>query len=183
MQAQSKFDFTNVKWKKIDREKAEFIYSEAIARLDAIHKGNDAITNKATGMLSFSMPVLTALIGFIVSQWEVAKAPVLAASICASFFLLAILILLLFILIPKGINSAQGEPSTYLGNGYYLESMETFLKGNIEILQDYIEKDGFIQRSRADIYRAAVLLYAIFPVSSAVFWAVISVCTKPCPFY
>jgi asparagine N-glycosylation enzyme membrane subunit Stt3 len=182
MQVQSHFDFKNIKWKKIDREKAEFIYGEAIARLDAIHKGNDVINSKATGMLSVSMPVLIALIGFLASQWgDKEKVPLLAASVCAAFFLLAILVLLLKILIPRGMNSAQGEPATYLGNGYYLKSMETFLRGNIEILQDYIEKDGFTQGLRADLYRAAVLLYAIFPVISAVVWAVFFVCIKPCP--
>jgi hypothetical protein len=183
MKTQSKFDFSNIKWSKVDREKANFIYGEAIARLDAIHKGNDAINDKASGMLSFSMPVLTALVGFIVSQWGVAKVPALAASVCAALFLFAILVLLLFILMPRGINSAQGEPSTYLGNNYYSEKMKIFLRGNIEILQDYIEKDSVTQKSRADLYWAAVLLYAIFPVISAVVWIVVSVCIKPCPLY
>jgi hypothetical protein len=184
MQSQSKFDFSNIKWKKIDREKAEFIYGEAIARLDAIHKGNDAVNSKATGMLSFSMPILIALIGFLASQWgDKEKVPLLAASVCAAFFLIAILVLLLKVLKPRGMNSAQGEPAAYLRNGYYLKSMETFLRGNIETLQGYIEEDGLTQGSRADLYQAAVLLYAIFPVISAVVWVLVSVCIKPCPPY
>jgi hypothetical protein len=179
MQAQDNIDFTKIKWSKIDREKAEFIYNEAIARLDSIHKNDEGITNKALNMLSFSLPILTALTAFFVLQWGSLSVPLIAMSVCAGVFLIAILALLLLILLPKGISSAQGGPSAYFTDNYYLSSMKDILKGNIQTLQQDINEDLGIQRSRAYLFRAAVLLFAIFPVVSVIVWAVASVCVKP----
>jgi hypothetical protein len=176
MRAQKEIDFNEVDWSKIDKEKAEFICKEGAARLDAIHKGYDAITARATGMLSFSMSALTALTGFFVTNFatklEALFIPLFAMSICAWVFLFAILILLLFILIPKGLSSAQGSPSAYLTGGYYHKSMENIIKGNIQPLHESINKDDAIHRSRVNLYRTAVVLFATFPVISAGVWAV-----------
>ena len=179
MQKQRKIDPSKIKWSEIDREKAEFIYNEAIARLDSIHKNNEGITNKAIGMLSFSMPILTALTGYFILQYGKLSTPLIAMSICSGVFLLAILILLLLILIPKGINSAQGEPSTYLNGDYYLKSIEDIFKGNIQTLQEYIDADGVVQRSRANLFLFAVVLFVSFPIISAGVWFVVSLCIKP----
>ncbi|MDR0322333.1 MAG: hypothetical protein LBI28_12600 [Treponema sp.] len=174
MQAQKDIDFSKIKWSKITREKAEFIYNEAIARLDSIHRNNDIITNKAIGMLSFSLPILAALTGYFILQIKELSTPLLAMSICAGVFLFAILVLLLLILLPRGINSAQGEPSAYFTDNYYLSSMLNILKGNIQTLHQYIKEDGTIQRERANLFNAAVVLFAIFPIISAGVWAVLS---------
>jgi hypothetical protein len=180
MKEKDKIDFSKIKWKKINREKAEFIYNEAIARLDSIHRNNEGITSKALGMLSFSMPILAALTGYFILQIEELSTPLLAMSICAGFFLFAILVLLLLILLPRGINSAQGAPSAYFSKDYYLSSMLDILKGNIETLHQYIIEDGAIQRSRANLFLVAVVLFAVFPIISAVVWAVAYFFTKPC---
>lgn len=180
MKAQDNIHFSKIEWEKIDREKAEFIYNEAIARLDSIHKSDEGITNKALNMLSFSLPILTALTAFFVLQWGSLSIPLLAMSVCFGIFLIAILVLLLLILIPKGISSAQGGPSAYFTDNYYLNSIENILKGNIQTLHLCINDDLAIQRSRANLFRGAVLLFAIFPLISAVVWAVAYVCVKPC---
>lgn len=182
MRVQEKgIDWSKIDWSKIDREKAEFIYNEAVARLDSIHKSNENITSKALGMLSFSLPVLTALTGFFVLQWGNLSPPLLAMSVCSGVFLFAILVLLLLILWPKGLSSAQGEPSAYFTDGYYLESMEYILYGNIRILHRYIKEDHAVQNLRANILRVAVLLFVAFPVISAWVWFVAFVLTNPCP--
>jgi hypothetical protein len=178
MLAKDDIDFTKIDWSKIDKKKAKFIYNEAIARLDSIHRNNDVITNKALSMLSFSVPILTALVGFFVLQWGKLSTPLIAVSVCAAAFLLAILILLLLILVPRGINSAQGEPSTYFKGNYYLNSMDNIFKGNIQTLHEYIIEDRAIADSRANLFKVSVILYAAFPFITAGVWAVVYVCTK-----
>jgi hypothetical protein len=179
MKAQDNIDFSKIDWKKIDREKAEFIYNEAIARLDSIHKNNEGITNKAISMLSFSLPILTALTGFFVLRWGSLSVPLIAMSVCAGIFLLAILVLLLLILLPQGLNSAQGGPSAYFTDNYYLNSMGDILKGNIQSLHQYINEDYTVQKFRANLFLAAVVLFAAFPTISAGVWTVVSSCVNP----
>jgi hypothetical protein len=170
-------DFTKIEWSKIDREKAKFIYDEAIARLDSIHKNNDGITNKAIGMLSFSLPVLTALTGFFVLQWGKLSVPLLAASVCSAVSLFAILVLLLLILLPRGLNSPQGGPEAYFKDDYYRNDMENIFKGNIQTLHQYIIEDCAVMYLRGNFLRIAIVLFSAFPVITVVVWAVVAICT------
>jgi len=178
MKVQNSIDFAKIDWLKIKRKKAEFIYNEAIARLDSIHRNIDVITNKALGMLSFSVPVLTALTAYFVLQWGTLSPPLLAVSVCAAVFLLAILVLLLLILVPRGINSAHGEPSAYFTGDYYQKDMDTILKGNIQTIQQSINQDISILNLRANLFRAVIILFTAFPVITAVVWVVFSVCVR-----
>jgi hypothetical protein len=168
MKAQDEFDFSKIDWSEIDEKKAEFIYNEAIARLDSIHKNNDSITNKALGMLTIAIPIMTALVGFFVIRWGNISTFLFVTSICAIAFLFAILVLLLLILLPRGVNSAQGEPLTYLTNDYYLQEMDNIYKGNIQTLQKYINEDRKILGCRGYLFTAAVLLFALFPVITGI---------------
>jgi membrane protein implicated in regulation of membrane protease activity len=170
----NEIDFSVIDWSKVGLKKAEFIYGEAIARLDSIHKNNDGITNKAIGMLSFSLPILTALTGYFILQWGNMSVPLFFMSICSGVFLFAILVLLLLVLLPKGLNSAQGEPSAYFTDNFYSNSMEYILKGNILTLHRYINEDYAVQKLRANFFWVAVVLFAAFPIISAGVWAVAS---------
>jgi hypothetical protein len=181
MDPQKSIDFDKIDWSKIGKKKAKFIYDEAIARLDAIHKSNEGITNKAISMLSFSLPVLTAFTGYLILQWESITIPSRAMSICSIVSLVAILVLLLLILLPKGINTAQGEPSAYFTDDYYKNSMTDIFKGNIQTLHQYINDDYTIQETRANLFKAAILLFAIFPIISTLVWGLASLIAKPCP--
>jgi membrane protein implicated in regulation of membrane protease activity len=178
MQAQDNIDFNKINWSEIDREKAEFIYNEAIARLDSIHKNMEGITNKALGILSFSMPILTALTGFFVLQWGSLSAPLFAASVSSAIFLFAILVLLLLILLPRGLNSAHGRPAAYFTNDYYLKNMEGIFKGNIQTVHQYIIDDSKILSFRGNLFRAVIVLFAAFPLIAAGVWALVSACIK-----
>ena len=170
MQAQNNIDFSKIDWGKIDKEKAEFIYYEAIARLDSIHKNNEVITNKALSMLSFSVPILTALVGYFILQWGTLTIPLQIISFCSVIFLFVIFILLLHVIIPEGFSSAQGGPSAYFTDGYYLRSMEDIFKGNIQDLHSSINEDIAVQKKRAYIFKAAVLTFAFFPIILVIIW-------------
>jgi membrane protein implicated in regulation of membrane protease activity len=178
MKSLNGINFTQIDWTKLDREKSEFIYNEAIARLDSIHKNIDRITDKALGMLSFAMPVLAALVGFFLVQWGSLSTALFSASVCAVIFLFAVLVLLLLILLPRGVNSAQGEPETYFTNGYYLNTMETIYKGNIQALHNYINEDRAILNMRGKLFRAAIVLLAAFPLAASAVMAAVSIAVK-----
>jgi len=175
MQVKGDTGFSNINWSKIDKEKAEFIYNEAIARLDSIHKNIDGITNKSIGLLTISLPIMTALVGFFVVRWGNISTPLFATSICAIVFLFAILVVLLLILLPKGVSSAQGEPVTYFTGDYYLQEMENIYKGNIQTLQNCIDEDHAVLNFRGNLFRAAVLLFASLPTVTAI---VAIICTR-----
>jgi hypothetical protein len=171
MKQQNSIDFTKIDWLKIDGKKAEFIYNEAVARLESIHKNIDGITNKAVGMLSFSMPILTALTGFFVLQWGALSVPLFAASICSAVSLFAILILLLLILLPRGINSARGGPEAYFKDDYYQGDMGSIFMGNIQTLHRHIIEDQEIMYLRGNLLRAVIVLFSAFPLITAGVWA------------
>jgi len=168
MKTDKTIDFTKIEWSKIGRKKAEFIYNEAIARLDSIHKNNDGITNKALGLLTISLPIMTALIGFFILQYGTLSAILVATSVCSAIFLFVILVVLLLILIPREVNSAQGEPLTYFTDDYYLQEMGNIYKGNIQALQNCINEDRAVLNYRGKLFMAAVLLFASFPVVTAI---------------
>jgi hypothetical protein len=172
MKAQSGTDFSKINWSKIDREKAEFIYTEAIATLDSFHENMESITTKALGMLTLSLPIITALVGFFVIRSGNISSPLLVTSICAILYLCAILVVLLLILLPKGTNSAQMEPMQYFTEDYYLREMDDIFKGNIQILQKLIDKDHAVLIFRANLFRVAILLFAFFPVIAAIVVAI-----------
>jgi len=177
MRTQYNIDFIKVDWSKIDGEKAEFFYNEAVARLDSIHQNIEGITNKAVGMLSFSLPVLTALTGFFVLQWGILSVPLFAASICSAISLFAILILLLLILLPRSINSARGGPEAYFKDNFYQGDMESIFKGNVQTLHRYIVEDQEILYLRGNLLRAVIILFSVFPLITAGVWAVVTICT------
>jgi heme A synthase len=172
MKAQYTIDFKKMDWSKVDREKAEFIYGEALGRLDSIHQNNDGITNKALGLLTLAVPLLTALIGFFAVRWGGLSAPFLAASVCAAAVLFATVVLLLLVLLPRGINPGQVEPAQYFMDNYYKNNMEDIFKGNIQSLQKMIGEDLALLTSRGNLFRIAILSFSAVPVASGIVAAV-----------
>jgi hypothetical protein len=172
MRKQDTIDFKHVDWGKIDREKAEFIYGEALGRLDSIHQNNDGMTNKALGLLTLAVPMLAALVGFFAVQWGGLSIPFLAASVCAAAMLFATVIFLLLVLLPRGINPGRVEPAQYFTDGYYKNNMENIFKGNIQSMRKMIDEDFAILTSRGSLFRVAILLFSAIPVVSGIAAAV-----------
>jgi hypothetical protein len=171
---QNSFDFSiiDIDWEKIDREKAEFIYDEALDRLDSIHQNNDGITTKALSLLTLMVPPFAALIGFFAVQWGGLSMPLFAASVCAAVILFATVIFLLLVLLPRGVNPGRVEPVQYFMDGYYKNNLEDILKGNIQSMQKMIDEDLAILTFRGNLFRVAILLFSAIPVVSGIAAAV-----------
>jgi heme A synthase len=159
------FDFSAVDWEKIDREKAEFIYGEALGRLDSVHKNNDGMTNKALSLLTLAVPPFAALIGFFAVKWGSLSMPFFVASVCAVAILFATVIFLLLVLMPRSINPGRAEPAQYFMDDYYKNSMENIFRGNVRSMQKMIDEDLVILTSRANLFRVAILLFSAIPVA------------------
>jgi hypothetical protein len=172
---QNSFDFSIIDWEKIDREKAEFIYGEALGRLDSIHQNNDGITTKALSLLTLMVPPFAALIGFFAVQWGGLSTPLFTASVCAAVILFATVIFLLLVLLPRGVNSGRAGPGQYFMDGYYKNNMADIFKGNIQSMQKMIDEDLTILTFRGNLFRVAILLFSAIPVASGIAVAVTTV--------
>ena len=166
VKAQDIIDFKNIDWGKVDREKAEFIYREALDNHRGIVDNINVINSKASGMLSFTMPVMAALVGFFAATLGAVSVSLFAASLCAGLFLFLILLLLLFVMMPQGIFPGTGSPGAYFTADFYKGDMRHLLIGNIMSLHEAVIHDKRVLYTRGRIFRIAVVLCAALPAAS-----------------
>jgi len=166
MQARDNIDFSAIDLDSITQEKAEFILQEALEHHRGIIENNNRINDKALGMLSFTMPIMTALAGYFAISWGNVSPPYFCAALVACICLLVIVFCLLLILIPRGINQGTGSPSAYFTDEYYKRDMRGLLIGNIINLHNCILSDRELMYERAHSFRIAVTFCAILPVVS-----------------
>jgi hypothetical protein len=112
------------------------------------------------------MPVMAALAGYFAVTWGSASVPLFAAAAVSSLFLFAIMILLLLIIVPQGIFQGAGSPAAYFTADYYKRDMRQLFIGNTINLHNTILHDRKVMYARARLFRAAVVLCAVFPVVS-----------------
>lgn len=166
MQALNDINFSKIDWKSVDEKKAEFIYKEALEHHKDIIENNNRISDKAIGLLSFTMPIMTALAGYFAIAWGSVSNPLSLAAGFAGFCLFVITINLLLILMPRGINNGTGSPGAYFTGEYYKRDMRELLVGNITNLHNAILQDRIVMNKRALNFRVAVTFCAILPVVS-----------------
>ncbi|MDR2964439.1 MAG: hypothetical protein LBU88_01540 [Treponema sp.] len=166
MQAEESIDFTKIDWKEIDEKKAEFIYNEALEHHKGIIENNNRICDKALGMLSFIMPIMTALAGYLAITWGELSCYILFTASWAGVCLFVITFNLLFIIVPRSINQGVGSPRAYLTDDYYKRNMRELFVGNIINLHNCILQDYIIINKRAWNFRIAVTFCAILPLTS-----------------
>ena len=166
MQAQDTIDFSKIDWEIVDKEKAEFIYQEALEHHRGIIENNNKINDKALGLLSFTMPIMAALAGYFAISWGKETGPLFTTAITACIFLFVIMILLLLIVAPRGIFEGAGSPGAYFTADYYKRDMKGLYVGNIVDLQKSILHDRKILNIRGWFFRIAIILCAAFPVVS-----------------
>jgi len=166
MQANANIDFSTIDWHSVSEEKAKFIYNEAIEHHQGIIANNNRISDKALGMLSFTMPVMAALVGYFAISWGNVAPSLFLAAVSACVFLFGILFLLLLIIIPRGINEGAGSPSAYFTDDYYKRNMRELYVGNIVNIQSSIAIARKVMKKRGLYFKIAVILCAVFPAVS-----------------
>jgi hypothetical protein len=133
---------------------------------ESIIADNNRINDKALGLLSFTMPVMAALAGYFAVTWGSVSIPLFAAAVVASISLFGIMVLLLLIIVPRGIFAGTGSPGAYFTADYYKRDMRGLFIGNITNLHDAILHDRKTMYLRGRLFKAAVILCAVFPVVS-----------------
>jgi len=166
MQVQDNIDFSKIDWDEVYKEKAAFIYQEALEHHRGIIENNNRINDKALGLLSFTMPIMAALAGYFAISWGTASKPLFYAALCACFFLFAVVLFLLLVIIPRNVYEGYGSPGAYFTANYYKRNMLGIYVGNITNLHNTIIHDRKIMVQRGLIFRIAVILLAVFPVAS-----------------
>jgi hypothetical protein len=164
MQADKTIDFSQIDWQAVDEEKAAFIYREGIEFNRAVLENINVINDKAMGLLSFTMPIMTALVGFFVVSWANTSAPLFAAAVTAGSALFLVLILLLAVIVPYGIHSGTGSPMAYFTAEYYKGNMRALLIGNTMTLCEKITVNQKTLYLRGYLFKAAILVCALFPI-------------------
>jgi hypothetical protein len=116
------------------------------------------------GLLSFTMPVMAALVGFFVVSWANTSAPLFAAAVTACSALFLVLIFLLTVIVPYGIHSGTGSPMAYFTAEFYKGNMRALLIGSIMTLCEKITTNQKILYVRGYLFKAAILVCAVFPI-------------------
>jgi hypothetical protein len=165
MQAQNDIDFSKIDWNLLPEEKAIFIYKETMEFHQSLIQSNAKFSDRAVRMLSFIMPVMTALAGYFAITWKEASIPLLFAGSCAGICLLIITINLLLILIPKYYIVAF-KPVTYFTDGSYKMDMRGLLVNHIITLDKSILDVFKTLKKRSFQFRLAVTFCAILPITS-----------------
>jgi hypothetical protein len=164
MQAQDAIDFKAIEWNAVDEKKAAFIYQEALEFNRGILENINVINDKAMGLLSFTMPIMAALVGFFVVSWANTSAPLFAAAVTACSALFLVLVFLLAAIVPYGIHSGTGSPMAYFTAEYYKGDMRALLIGNTITLCDKITANQKTLCARGYLFRSAILVCAVFPL-------------------
>jgi hypothetical protein len=164
MQAKDVIDFKAIEWDTVDGEKAAFIYREALEFNRSILENINVINDKAMGLLSFTMPVMAALVGFFVVSWADASTPLFAAAITAGSALFLVLVFLLMVIVPYGIHSGTASPLAYFTAEFYKGSMKALFIGNIMTLCEKITANQKTLYLRGCLFKAAVLVCTAFPL-------------------
>jgi hypothetical protein len=164
IEAQDDIDFNNVDETLIDEEKAKFIYNEALANHAGIVDNINQITNKALSLLSFLIPVMTALVGYFIIKWSGLSKPLLFSSIAAGVFLVAAIVLLFVTVFPKGLSTGEGSPASYFTDDYYKRNMRGLYIGNIVNLHKSIQDDFKILNRRGSLLRIAIGACCLIPI-------------------
>jgi len=166
MRAKDDIDFSAVDWDSVDEGKAGFIYREALEHHKGIIENNNRINDKALGLLSFTMPIMTALAGYFAISWGGGSPALFAAALAACVFIFAVVVCLLLVIIPRGVFRGEGSPGAYFTGEYYKRDMRGLLVGNIVDLHGCILHDGKTLGRRGRLFGAAVVLCACLPAVS-----------------
>ena len=114
-------------------------------------------------MLSFTMPVMAALVGFFVVSRANTSAPLFAAAVTACSALFLVLVFLLAVIVPYGVHSGMGSPMAYFTAEFYKGTMKALLIGNIMPLCEKIPLNQKVLYRRGRLFRTAILICAVFP--------------------
>ncbi|HMH34315.1 MAG TPA: hypothetical protein VK543_14855 [Puia sp.] len=162
-----------VRWKpplevsdKATIEELKFVFDQATKRVEQTAKEGDDFYQKGIGIISIALPVLSALIGYIASNFKFS--PQIFGAIPVSIILWRVLSKLKNIVIPKRYLGSGSSPETLVIKDFYenLEQNKTpewyMLMSEIIMYQDRLDINMLNNKVRKDkLIECYNLLYSI----------------------
>jgi hypothetical protein len=165
MQAKNAIDFKKIDWSRVDREKAEFFYKEAVEYNNRLMENINNLNSKAFSLLAIALSVLSAAIGFLLSFWGQDGKDVLSVILLsASFGLIVTLILLLLAVFPRGVYLSGGAPRSFFTDNFYKADMHHQFSFGIASLHKYIGHNQKIESCRSRFLLAGMLVFIATPL-------------------
>jgi hypothetical protein len=165
MRVKDVIDFKSMDWSKVDREKAEFFYNEAVEFNDRLIANINNLNGKALSLLATGLPVLSAAVGFLLSVWgDTGKEPLSMALIAASTGMFITLVLLILAVFPRGVYLGKGTPQAYFTDNFYKADLHHLFSFGIAALNKYINHNREIEAYRGRFLLAGILAFVATPL-------------------
>jgi hypothetical protein len=132
-------DWNEVDWNEVDKEKAEFIYNEALDAQREVVSELNAMNSKAFQLFTLVTPVLVAVLTGLLAWWHSAALPVRAAGVVFSSAMFVSAFCFAVAVWPRRVTWAASSPAPYFRTDYYRRDLLKIIHGNIEGAQRDIE--------------------------------------------
>ena len=167
MQNQKSIDFTKIDWKAVDERKAEFFYGEACAYSNGLLTDIRSLNTKAFQLLTFTLPLFCAAVGFLMAVWEnESMGNLIFPSIIICSGLFGVLVLLLVATFPRYIYQTESPPGSYFTGDFYKKEMLRIFSFAIASINKYISYNYRIMRFRGKFLTAAIIMLLITPLAA-----------------
>ncbi len=157
-----------IDWNYVSREKAEMIYSDALKFHKEIMDSLNVMNSKAFQILTVAMPILTVVLGFLITQPENVSRKILVTAIVFSLSLMLSIIFLFMAVWPRDIRISGIEPLSYFATDYYKKKIEDIIYGNILLAFDTIEINHKARIKRARWLRAGLICFFYSPIAAGI---------------
>lgn len=123
----SVLDFNAIDWDMVNQEKAAFIHTEILQYNKELIDHMNIVTSKVLGLFSLFLPLLVALAVFLIFNLSTLPQAMRITGIVAAVYLFILLLLLLYVLLPKAIVPLNGSPRAYFSQDFYKRDIRAIL--------------------------------------------------------
>ena len=123
----SVLDFNAIDWDMVNQEKAAFIHNEILQYNKELIDHMNIVTSKVLGLFSLFLPLLVALAVFLIFNLSTLPQAMRITGIVAAVYLFILLLLLLYVLLPKAIVPLNGSPRAYFSQDFYKRDIRAIL--------------------------------------------------------
>jgi hypothetical protein len=149
MKVKKEIDFTKIEWDRLDQEKLQFFFKEAVDCNDTLLYDINNLNSKAFQLLSILFPVLSAAIGFLLAIWgKEGKEPITIALIVASVGMILIVASLLLAVFPRQVYPGRLAPNMIFANSLYKAPITKLLADGIASYNSYIASNYNVMKYR-----------------------------------
>lgn len=164
-QKKTAIDFKKMEWSRVDRQKAEFFYNEAVGYNDTLIVNINNLNGKAFSLLAMALSVLAAAVGFLLAVWEKEhNTPLTLVLSVASAGMAVTAALLLLAVFPRRVYLSRGTPASFFTGNFYKADMLHQLSFGIASLNTFITHNHAVEHFRSRFLLAGSLSFFATPI-------------------